>query len=371
MDKYTLISETFCEGAVRCLGLSPASLYNIYILSGGQDNVCRQFVEDGGNLAPVGEPLHHDHWVTALASLPAGVSQAHPEGCVVTGCMDGIIRVYSADFSSQLMQLRGHAEKKGVISLAFNCDHSLLFSGSWDGSAIAWDLEKEHHAALVRQFPGHENGVHVLGLADGSLATVSSGEAVNSQPANFKLRLWDVSSGEKKAEIYDHRASIRSIKHTALGFMTTANDGTIALRTADGERIGEVCHPLQDDGSPAIILDCCALAGSDTDFVSVGEDGSCCLWSGLRLVQALPHPCTLWCVAALPNGDFVTGDSNGCIRLFSRRSAEEAGFDDAAVCLLCDKFDAQTAEALETRRKGPGAAEIAQVCSRWSSIFLL
>ena len=42
----------------------------------------------------------------------------------------------------------------------------------------------------------HENGVQVLGLSNGTIATTSTGESVNGKPANFKLRLWDASTGD-------------------------------------------------------------------------------------------------------------------------------------------------------------------------------
>ena len=49
----------------------------------------------------------------------------------------------------------------------------------------------------------HENGVQVLGLSNGTIATTSTGESVNGKPANFKLRLWDASTGSYDDDVDD------------------------------------------------------------------------------------------------------------------------------------------------------------------------
>lgn len=37
--------------------------------------------------------------------------------------------------------------------------------------------------------------------------------------------------------------------------MTTSNDGTAVLRSIDGQQIGVLPHPAQEDGSPPFVLD--------------------------------------------------------------------------------------------------------------------
>lgn len=51
----------------------------------------------------------------------------------------------------------------------------------------------------------------------------------------------------------------------------------------------------------------CVLAGDAGESVSVDESGGCIVWRGSERGQSLPHPSGLWCVCALPNGDFATG----------------------------------------------------------------
>jgi hypothetical protein len=98
----------------------------------------------------------------------------------------------------------------------------------------------------------------VLGLADGRIATTSTGEAVNDRPANFKLRFWDESTGSQLGEsICDHSGPIRGIAPLSGldGFATCSNDGTVVFRASDGSAVSIVSHPLQEDGTPPFVLD--------------------------------------------------------------------------------------------------------------------
>jgi phospholipase A-2-activating protein len=168
----------------------------------------------------------------------------------VSGCQDSQIRIFSNE-GVLLSTLRGHS--KGVVSFSWTAEKHLV-SGSWDGAARVWNLAT---SKCIQTLGPHENGVQVLVLANGQIATTSTGESVNGKPANFKLRLWDANSGEQVGEaIQDHQGSIRSI--TALpaidGFATTGNDGTVILRTMDGTAIDVMQHPPQADGGPPFVF---------------------------------------------------------------------------------------------------------------------
>lgn len=242
----------------------------------------------------VGSPLFHDHWVTSVTSLPSGLSEHYPEGCLITGCMDGVIRIFDT-VGNPLQELRGHG--KGVISLSWTADHRHLLSGSWDCTARAWDMT-QNPPVLAYTLQPHENGVHVLGLRNGSVATTSTGEAVNDKPANFRLRCWDVPSGNTASPIEtvnDHEGPIRSIfslHHRDLDlFATTSNDGSVKVRAGTGKDVvSTLYHPSQDDGSPPLLLDGTGLhTASGLGVVSCGEDGSVMVWDKMEVVQSIPH----------------------------------------------------------------------------------
>lgn len=165
--------------------------------------------------------------------------------------MDSKIRIF--DLNNNLVAtLEGH--NKGIISFSWTADFQLV-SGSWDGTAILWDVA---NAIPLQSFGPHENGVHVLSLPNGLIATTSTGESVDGKPANFKLRFWNPLTGQLVGDpIQDHAGSIRSIAFlpSIQGFLTSANDGTIIIRSLDGHPLDIVTHPVQEDGNPPFILD--------------------------------------------------------------------------------------------------------------------
>lgn len=177
--------------------------------------------------------------------------------------MDSKIRIFSSDNSLLTTLTNGHT--KGVISFSWLHPPSTsssssstvqLISGGWDGLAILWDLSSFQP---LRTFGPHENGVHVLGLSTGlTIATTSTGESVNSRPDNYHLRFWNTQTGQLiGSPIKDHQGSIRSIQPLPGidGFLTTSNDGSIMMRSIEGQVIETLVHPLQEDGGPAFILD--------------------------------------------------------------------------------------------------------------------
>ena len=322
--------------------------------------------------------------------------------------MDQAIRVYDAVTQNLVLKLEGHT--KGVISFSWTSTHKLV-SGGWDGSARIWDLDLA--GACLMELTGHENGVQVLGLPSGHILTTSTGESVNSKPANFQLRMWDPTDGEQLGESRrDHAGPIRSICgiRNAAGdgtseFATSSNDGSIRTyiissgassemevsSNNDESKAGHlkglssdaieprscVFHaPSGDDNSPPFVLGCASLLGggggggdtsdtSDADMVSCAEDGSVCVWntSDRKLLQTIQHPSCTWCVLALPgdSGDFVTGSHDGTIRWFSRRP--EFTQQSAAV-QLNEEMKLQVASSEEKQKKGPSREELAK-CALW------
>ena len=99
--------------------------------------------------------------IPAITSLGPGKLDIYPEGCIITGCQDSSIRIFDS-IGNLLNILQGH--EKGVISFSWTSELKLI-SGSWDGSARIWDLTT---GSMLQMLGPHENGVHVLGLPDGS-----------------------------------------------------------------------------------------------------------------------------------------------------------------------------------------------------------
>ena len=372
---YRLVNEVYQahEGPVRSLCIGP--LGEVCSGDSGSNPQCKRWLIANKALEMTGSPLFHDHWVVAVTSLPPSVAANH-NGFIITGCMDSKIRIFDS-IGNPVMMLEGH--QKGVISFSWTASGQLI-SGSWDGTAKVWALDwAAHQGNCVMTLGPHENGVQVLGLPDGNIATTSTGEAVNDKPANFKLRIWDGRSGRQIGDsVCDHNGPIRGIVSLPglSGLVTCSNDGTVALRGIDGTLIDTMQHPPQEDGSPPFVLGCTSLSSSSgLGIVSCGEDGSVMVWEGSVAVQTIMHPSCVWCAVGVPDteGDFITGDHEGVLRYFTR-TTDAAITDSEQAIRLQENFAEAVAAAQVRKRTGPSQEEINKVgeClnSKWEGVAI-
>ncbi|CAH0473448.1 unnamed protein product [Peronospora belbahrii] len=327
------------EGAIRCI----SSLSNDLLLTGAMDSIVRVWQRDvnytiSRYISMESATIYdHEHWITASIALE--------NGGYVTGSMDKNIRVFDVH-GKRVGLLKGH--KGGVISLAVSMDKKLLLSGSWDGTARVWNLETQQ---CLHVLPGHENGVCVLGLPDGSIVTGSTGQQVGNSVTDFKLRFWAKDTFTLTKTQIDHQGPIRQLVLVPdIGFVSCSNDGSIKLRTLDGGVIASMEHPLNAEGKPGFVLGVCVL--SNGLLVSASEDCTARVWSADgALVQTIEHPGGLWCVTALPNGDFATGCDDKIVRVFT---SDPGRVDPDAAASL----QAAVEEARIAKTRGPSGVEI-------------
>ncbi|POM70049.1 PhosphoLipase A-2-activating protein, partial [Phytophthora palmivora] len=261
------------EGAVRCISALPNDL----LVTGAMDSVARVWLRDStSGFVESATIFDHEHWVTATVALEG-------DG-FATGSMDKNIRLFDAQ-GQRVGLLQGHED--GVISLAVSTDRKLLLSGSWDGTARVWSLETQQ---CLHVLPGHENGVCVLGLPDGSLVTGSTGQQVGNSVVDFKLRFWAKDTFSLIKTLTDHQGPIRQLALVPdIGFVSCSNDGSIKLRTLDGVVLASMEHPLNAEGKPGFVLGVCVL--SNGLLVSASEDCTARVWSqDGALLQTVEHP---------------------------------------------------------------------------------
>ena len=107
------------------------------------------------SLQPGGDGTRHPHVVGAMLALPP---EGGGNGGYVTGCRDGILRVFDAGHG-RVAELPGHTG--AVTSLAWletsGPGPALVVSGSWDGTARIWDgLGGGGGGRCVAVLPGHD-----------------------------------------------------------------------------------------------------------------------------------------------------------------------------------------------------------------------
>jgi hypothetical protein len=78
----------------------------------------------------IGEMPRSTKWARAAFS---------PDGrCLAVGASDGTVRLVEAATGQERFRWQGH--KRGVVSVLFSPDSSLLASGSWDRTILVWDV---------------------------------------------------------------------------------------------------------------------------------------------------------------------------------------------------------------------------------------
>ncbi|ETW04472.1 hypothetical protein, variant 1 [Aphanomyces invadans] len=304
--------------------------------------------------APKQSIYEHSHWVTAIVPLDAAHEAILLSEGFATGGMDTHVRIFtrSDGLYTCVAVLKGHSS--GVISLSWlqNPTTPQLLSGSWDGTCRGWDIASQTCRFVL---PDHENGVCVLGLPNGVIATGSTGKQQGNQVVDARIRMWHAVSPTEYAltrTLSDHQGPVRQLVQVdAIGFASCSNDGSIKLRAADDGAVLVTCqHPLNHEGKPGFVLGLAYLPQSQ-HLVSASEDSTARVWSlDGTCVQTIDHPSGLWCVSALANGDFATGAEDKSVRVFSYRTPRNDALETALAT--------QVAEAHVQAARGPSAVEV-------------
>ena len=137
-----------------------------YVEWGFSDGSVRVFTVEGDRLVGLAENLH---------SLPISCATFADENTLLTGSADTTVCVWQVRFGKsfeiQLKEcLRGHSGR--VTTVSYSKSFSVIVSGSEDGTAIVWDLNRLKY---VRTLRGHVGTVEVAAVNDmtGDIATCS------------------------------------------------------------------------------------------------------------------------------------------------------------------------------------------------------
>ncbi|KAI1809701.1 phospholipase A-2-activating protein [Poronia punctata] len=249
-------------------------------------------------------------FVNSLTCLPP--SAAYPKGLVVSGGSDTLIDVRSitAEQSDNAERLLiGHAQN--ICALAAVPGSRYIVSGSWDGTARVWSVEKWETEVVLE---GHEGAVwDVLPLSESLVVTGCADKSIRV----FDLKKAVAGQVQARSTIYTPEV-VRALCQVPKGHPSGAdiasagNDGVIRLWKLNGQQVGDL------RGHESFIYSLASLPSGE--LVSSGEDRSVRIWRGSDCVQTITHPAiSVWSVAVCGlNGDIVTGASDGVVRVFSR-----------------------------------------------------
>lgn len=233
------------------------------------------------------------------------------DSLVAIGGQDAMIYlsdIKSVDMDSKY-QLIGH----GGNVCALHSLNDELISGSWDCTAKVWDLST---MSLKYDLQGHEYSVwDVKALGNNRYLTCS---------ADRSIKLWE---GDHEIQLFlGHGDVVRKLLVLSpTRFASCSNDGTIKIWDISQGLISTLT------GHESFVYD---LSFSNGTLVSTSEDRTARIWklddsySFGEIQQVITIPAiSIWCVAILPNQDFVVGTSDKNLYVFTQDKSRVASED--------------------------------------------
>lgn len=253
------------------------------------------------------------------------------ENWICSGSNDSTVCVYNAGSCVPFATLKGHTST--VCSISKGLVSKTLITGSWDKTAIVWNISENGEATQVLKLEGHEAAVW-------SATTLKSARFITGS-ADKMIFVWNQQGGKVRV-LKGHPDCVRGIIELENGgLLSCGNDAAIRVWNEDGECINE----LHGHSNYIYTISLNKSLGNDV-FVTGSEDNTIRMWSaGKGCLGAPIHlPAqSVWSVACLKNGDIVTGTSDGVVRVFTKDSTRFA--DEGLLSAFNKAVETRKAEA--------------------------
>ncbi|MDF5715255.1 MAG: NB-ARC domain-containing protein [Rhizonema sp. NSF051] len=220
-----------------------------------------------------------------------------PDGkFLVTGDMNGEIRLYQVADWKQLFTYKGHAD--WVTSIAFSPDSRILASGSDDQTIKLWNVTT---GECLRILCGHEKGIW-------SIAFNSNGQVLASGSDDKTIKIWDVSDGKCLKTLQGHNNFVRAVIFSPDNQILFSGSVDKTLKLWD-VKTGQCLRTFQghDDA-----IWSATLSPDGRILVSASGDQTLKLWDVKtgQCLRTLPgHSNWVFCVTFNPDGQILASSS--------------------------------------------------------------
>lgn len=246
--------------------------------------------------------------------------------CFISGSNDNHVVVWDANTGTLEAVLDGHSKGVACGTLLWNVplngetpsyDGDIL-TGDWAGTCIIFDCVSGKAKQVY-----DKHGVAIRGVVQlPQTALIVSGSGDKT------AHVWNALSGETVQICKFHADVVQCVcAIDSATFATGSNDCSIAVW-----KVGINTPFCVLEGHTSLVY---GLSWNKYAFelLSCSEDRTVIVWGDRTLeqnlkkidaLQAIPHPTLVWSVCAMPCGDFLTGTSDGYVRVWTQRTERMA-----------------------------------------------
>ncbi len=265
---------------------------------------------DAGSQRPIGLPMRHAGWISALAFSVDGSR-------VATGSIDGTARIWDSANGRPITEPLRLSNYVQVV--AFSPDGRALATGDYNRLVQLWDAVTGQRSGPPLRQPGI---VWSLGFSpDGRTLAVG----LIGMPADAPNGLlWDLAARKTLGKGMVCRGAVESIQFVGGG-------GRLWTRTTSEARLWDVAtgQPIAPAVSAGVASLVGALAPDAAAMVTGTSEGTVRLWdaqTGRPIGLPIDVGRAVSAIAFGPAGDtFVVGTSDGTVRLFDRNTGKGLG----------------------------------------------